>query len=109
MGKITLFRLFLFGIKESPPLTQGKPYHTAHYMSRARKPSLARGKLCDCFGLAAAGRITPAHTGKTSGQTFVYFPDWDHPRSHGENLKRQFHSPNAIGSPPLTRGKLGAV
>ena len=66
---------------------------------------LTRGKLPAPRGESRAGRLIPAHAGKT---LWVTFPtsEWPaHPRSRGENLVLCAAVLDACGSSPLTRGK----
>ena len=71
----------------SSPLTRGKPLH------------------CDvpshCEGLI------PAHAGKTPTPDTREEPEAAHPRSRGENRDSHATGEIALGSSPLTRGKLG--
>ena len=75
----------LFRRSGSSPLTRGKP---------------RRGdKLVD------AGRLIPAHAGKTLWGRFRRLVRPAHPRSRGENAVGPFPAACAAGSSPLTRGK----
>ena len=55
---------------------------------------------------ATAGRLIPAHAGKTSATMPSAQRRRAHPRSRGENRAATIHSVNIYGSSPLTRGKL---
>ena len=50
--------------------------------------------------------LIPAHAGKTAGLRGVRFRREAHPRSRGENMVRLGAYADALGSSPLTRGKL---
>ncbi len=71
----------------SSPLTRGKP------------------KLVHCY-VTVAGLI-PAHAGKTSAAAASCCVLRAHPRSRGENGCGRARACSALGSSPLTRGKLG--
>ena len=73
----------------SSPLTRGK--HVLTHPPRAR------------LGLI------PAHAGKTSSKRSAATSSAAHPRSRGENVIAAIAALVAIGSSPLTRGKLGAI
>ena len=68
-------------------------------------PPRMRGKLQKDACLYVAGRITPAHAGKTTpqGGNMITMPD--HPRACGENCTVQDIVTTAGGSPPRMRGK----
>ena len=51
-------------------------------------------------------RLIPAHAGKTQAQSSQSPIPSAHPRSRGENSYTETMSPSAMGSSPLTRGKL---
>ena len=52
-----------------------------------------------------AGRLIPAHAGKTPGRCRPARAAGAHPRSRGENWLRDFSVDHGVGSSPLTRGK----
>ena len=54
-------------------------------------------------------RLIPAHAGKTVLAIQLTICAWAHPRSRGENLVDKPNVLAALGSSPLTRGKLGMV
>ena len=85
-GKTSRFGDFGWGTAGSSPLTQEKPLN-----------SLRR---------VAHGRFIPAHAGKTRVPRTSRLSRWDHPRSRGENAARVTVVGFALGSSPLTRGKL---
>mgnify|MGYP000896542287 CR=1 FL=1 len=67
---------------------------------------LTRGKLPIALGDVAAGRLIPAHAGKTyCAHHGVPFGE-AHPRSRGENRVAVYEVTQTGGSSPLTRGKL---
>ena len=70
----------------SSPLTRGKP----------------RCSLCTFLG----GGLIPAHAGKTRIAIYNVTTTGAHPRSRGENSWPLRRSTSALGSSPLTRGKL---
>ena len=70
----------------SSPLTRGKP--------------LIRVRLC------SAGRLIPAHAGKTLSMLIDAWSPQAHPRSRGENQACSSSASAVVGSSPLTRGKL---
>ena len=69
---------------------------------------LTRGKPVTGIVDQAAGRLIPAHAGKTVKQDTRKEHPWAHPRSRGENRAKTFGDIAGEGSSPLTRGKLGA-
>ena len=66
---------------------------------------LTRGKLGAYSGRADAGRLIPAHAGKTRGRPRHPRGGGAHPRSRGENEDWSPWGCDARGSSPLTRGK----
>ena len=67
---------------------------------------LTRGKPVTHARVWEAGRLIPAHAGKTKGKAIVSFDAGAHPRSRGENRVIWVDSVPTAGSSPLTRGKL---
>ena len=65
-----------------------------------------RGKRASVRGNAAAGRITPAHAGKTGSFRLLPRCSADHPRACGENFAVLVEGYVEVGSPPRMRGKL---
>ncbi len=51
-------------------------------------------------------RITPAHAGKSPKPDSRTASCWDHPRTRGEKLTRNYLFESHTGSPPHTRGKV---
>ena len=68
---------------------------------------LTRGKHALDAGVGFGGGLIPAHAGKTSVASYSSPQAWAHPRSRGENPRRNLQRHNDRGSSPLTRGKLG--
>ena len=66
---------------------------------------LTRGKPGACPNCSPAGRLIPAHAGKTLCRTRPAKPAAAHPRSRGENSTSSTSSLTLHGSSPLTRGK----
>ena len=56
-----------------------------------------------------AGRLIPAHAGKTPLDRVHALRVRAHPRSRGENFCESSHWRSAGGSSPLTRGKHGVI
>ena len=52
--------------------------------------------------------LIPAHAGKTPRQACAAASAWAHPRSRGENRRRDLHNYMLTVSSPLTRGKRGS-
>ena len=66
---------------------------------------LTRGKLRWCGAAGVGVRLIPAHAGKTSRCSRPATDAAAHPRSRGENERRESVKPIRFGSSPLTRGK----
>ena len=71
----------------------------------AESPPRMRGKLYLERLITFTVRITPAHAGKTRGQSEGYDLDKDHPRVCGENNLNDSCCDCSRGSPPRVRGK----
>ena len=95
------------------------PGRTAHPRSRGENRTLSlmicisvgsspltRGKLPDRGSDRKAGRLIPAHAGKTTRPTSSRTRCPAHPRSRGENGAKMKRALSKVGSSPLTRGKL---
>ena len=67
---------------------------------------LTRGKLKQRLQHGRPEGLIPAHAGKTRSQCGSCREPRAHPRSRGENLAEQGWDAPALGSSPLTRGKL---
>ena len=68
---------------------------------------LTRGKPSTAQAWPARQGLIPAHAGKTYPETRRCRATWAHPRSRGENHDHDDNMMTALGSSPLTRGKLG--
>ena len=66
---------------------------------------LTRGKLRCESSWSTAGRLIPAHAGKTAGGFVMGLSRGAHPRSRGENGRPERRVIWKVGSSPLTRGK----
>ncbi len=87
-GENSCFGDFGCGTAGSSPLTRGKRLRTR-----------SRGR---------AGRLIPAHAGKTVCRSTSRASRWAHPRSRGENGRSDLPTSFSSGSSPLTRGKQAA-
>ena len=65
-----------------------------------------RGKAVSVTSCLAAGRITPAYAGKSSGAASRSTFQWDHPRLCGEKQAEREEIEKRQGSPPPMRGKV---
>ena len=74
--------------------------------SRPGSSPLTRGKLLTGPTRAGKDGLIPAHAGKTNKAFSTGMRSSAHPRSRGENYWRRFGEVSAMGSSPLTRGKL---
>ena len=72
-------------------------------------PPLTRGKVGFVAGAFVLDRITPAYAGKSIWFFIWSAFFWDHPRLRGEKEMSETPDWIAVGSPPLTRGKVGHV
>ena len=77
----------------------------AHSSEPTGSSPLTRGKQIDGALVGLAGRLIPAHAGKTTRPTQPPSRPEAHPRSRGENLFSPPDCPSVSGSSPLTRGK----
>ena len=77
------------GLRGSSPLTRGKPL------------PIVEGQLVQ--------GLIPAHAGKTRIARASSSVRWAHPRSRGENVPPVAALARAVGSSPLTRGKLATL
>ena len=77
-----------------------------HRPKGAGSSPLTRGKLVRRRRRDGGDRLIPAHAGKTSSHSSVVSSMPAHPRSRGENLLEAWGDAEALGSSPLTRGKL---
>ena len=83
-------------ISASSPALSGSPPHM-------------RGKRDKFKQYVGSLRITPAHAGKTSQVHRWHSRRPDHPRTCGENIKKEDLMRQVDGSPPHMRGKLFAL
>ena len=78
---------------------------TRSMVHRCGSSPLTRGKLESCEVRQGAGRLIPAHAGKTRSKASRTVCSTAHPRSRGENAAGPVGSAVEDGSSPLTRGK----
>ena len=89
------------------PRSRGENIPQKFRPSRAQGSSpLPRGKPAGARQRIEAVRLIPAHAGKTPPQQHSPSRGRAHPRSRGENPLRNTICQSALGSSPLTRGKL---
>ncbi len=72
-------------------------------------PPPTRGARVRTRRTNAAIGITPAYAGSTSVRRIQHGGDTDHPRLRGEHLRERRVQSWIAGSPPPTRGALGAL
>ena len=65
-----------------------------------------RGKVSCSVCILRAGRITPAHAGKSESVVGIVAVHDDHPRTCGEKVERMDLYFKKLGSPPHMRGKV---
>ena len=75
-------------------------------LNRIGSSPLTRGKQSSRNTSPARQGLIPAHAGKTRGTGHYRPAPAAHPRSRGENAGVSMEDMGAIGSSPLTRGKL---
>ena len=105
---------------KTPQTTPSRPSPPAHPRSRGENQAfdptadgddgsspLTRGKRSVSATPTVVVGLIPAHAGKTKCTQHVEPPSQAHPRSRGENAWCTTGGQPAIGSSPLTRGKLG--
>ena len=98
LSVLLLFRLIPAHAGKTVFLRSQEGNRRAHPRSRGENPvpiqpnqvasgssPLTRGKLPDRGGGRKAGRLIPAHAGKTCAQRRAVWPTTAHPRSRGEN------------------------
>ena len=68
-----------------------------------------RGKRREVGHRHTAGRLIPAHAGKTFQAELEMIQERAHPRSCGENRRNAETRARLQGSSPLMRGKLRAI
>ena len=74
-------------------------------MSRLGSSPLTQGKHLGTRSRGRAGRLIPAHAGKTPSSSLPGVKARAHPRSRGENPSTARRIVCHVGSSPLTRGK----
>ena len=90
----------------SSPLTRGKPKPAEKKIESGRLIPAHAGKTATVGRGAQLGGLIPAHAGKTPPRPRRSSRQRAHPRSRGENATHPDEVMNALGSSPLTRGKL---
>ena len=89
------------------PRSRGEnPSRTSHSAPSGGSSPLTRGKLGLCPDGEGRLGLIPAHAGKTPPPMLRSCRPGAHPRSRGENTSVSPKSETALGSSPLTRGKL---
>ena len=89
------------------PRTRGEKCSPISEFCRAKgSPPHTRGKVARTALINGAGRITPAHAGKSSVSWLGKPEPEDHPRTRGEKFVYFALPFPAGGSPPHTRGKV---
>ena len=107
---------------KTPPRPRRSSHRRAHPRSRGENPPaslpgsgmggsspLTRGKPAGTLASELRRRLIPAHAGKTMSAWVGAYSDGAHPRSRGENVRRDERGGIVSGSSPLTRGKRGFV
>ncbi len=86
------------------PARAGTTDQPIHYtVGHLGSPPLAR-ELPDHKGLFPFSTgITPARAGTTIHGTLTRWKSWDHPRSRGNYIKKNYKKVLDTGSPPLAR------
>ena len=91
--------------KDHPRACGEKP-HSLNFPSKPiGSPPRMRGKVAAVATMVSAGRITPAHAGKSSLLAFSESISLDHPRACGEKTSFAMVPLETPGSPPRMRGK----
>ena len=92
--------------EDHPRLCGEKEMHLVKHGTTPGSPPLVRGKGSAYFLGSSGNRITPACAGKRTASFALMMSIWDHPRLRGEKKEGGIVCPTALGSPPLTRGKV---
>ena len=88
------------------PRSRGENDANVHGVRTIKGSSpLTRGKLNPIHYDELAGGLIPAHAGKTRVWGFISRIWRAHPRSRGENMRKDTRHASGTGSSPLTRGK----
>ena len=78
-----------FSCSEDHPRIHGEHLlPSRQYQSPVGSPPHTRGTLGDELGITANKGITPAYTGNTASLQDIHTPLRDHPRIHGEHIRR---------------------
>ena len=97
----------LMSFEDHPRLRGEKADEVSGEPPAGGSPPLTRGKVF-CFGvLVRCSGITPAYAGKSCNNLYKHLLHRDHPRLRGEKQRLPNRLFCHIGSPPLTRGKVG--
>ena len=97
-------------LHQAHPRSRGENFSLMKTLERARGSSpLTRGKRWPVACRTAPPRLIPAHAGKTRSSPWSPSPLTAHPRSRGENTYAGEDRNLALGSSPLTRGKLSTT
>ena len=107
---------------KSSPMKSAKRYRRDHPRLRGEKPvllglpatqggspPLTRGKDHHQYSELKISGITPAYAGKSHRCMKFSACDKDHPRLRGEKASDITEISQSLGSPPLTRGKVGLL
>ena len=93
-------------IRPAHPRSRGENFTSGSLTERPTGSSpLTRGKPVMHVVQGLAGRLIPAHAGKTQNDRGVPTDETAHPRSRGENSLTPDRPSLSAGSSPLTRGK----
>ena len=96
----------LHGRRDHPRLRGEKIFVEKLFSCSTGSPPLTRGKAVVILSSPASTRITPAYAGKRTWRRSPMSRARDHPRLRGEKYLCAASFVNALGSPPLTRGKV---
>ena len=107
-GKTQLGNMLVLTFRAHPRSRGENPVGGAFPARSEGSSPLTRGKHLVPGHRIGAQRLIPAHAGKTFRRTRAWRPARAHPRSRGENEHRPHMVGRALGSSPLTRGKLPA-
>ena len=108
-GKSSSVFCLLFVIRDHPRTRGEKLACCASCSSGLGSPPHTRGKVFPIICTTCCARITPAHAGKSSLHVDISKNIGDHPRTRGEKRLSKFLHLRHEGSPPHTRGKVGAL
>ena len=104
-GKTTMSRVVGGGMTAHPRSRGENNLSAAQMLQGLGSSPLTRGKLASPVDTVDAGRLIPAHAGKTLGLRGQRPQGEAHPRSRGENANYGGWLQTIEGSSPLTRGK----